>query len=232
MRCIYCPDDAANARRDAHVIPQVVGPTDAMLPRGTECDGCNEHAGGLEQSLAHHNHIWPTLMILDIPGKRSKARKRLGFMVRQKDGSFVLQARKAKTHMSPGRVEIEGPNPPEFDDGRFRRALHHVAFNHVVKERGHEHGLLSIYDEVRRYVRRPRQGETWPYAQLIVARGEQTTATLQQLRGRLGVSIVQDAPGLVVRFQCYADDWYVDVVNTGTLHEWAGSALGPSVGLL
>jgi hypothetical protein len=171
-------------------------------------------------------------MILDIPGKRSRPRDRLGFMARTNDGGFILQARKAKTHVTPGRVEIEGPNPPEFDDGRFRRALHHLAFNHIVKERGHEHGLRPIYDEVRRYVRRPRQGETWPYAQVIVARGEQTKATLEMLRGRLAVHIVDDAPGLVVRFQCYADDFVVDVLNTGKLHNWARKALGPDAGLL
>jgi len=202
-----------------------------VLPVGIECDKCNEHAGQLEKTFLHHNHIWPTLMLLEVPGKRGRPRDRLGFMERTSDG-FMMRApaRRAKTTIRPGKVETEGGNPAEFDDGKFRRALHHIAFNYVVKERGHEHGLRPEYDEVRRYVRAAKPGERWPYAQVIVQR-QHTRSSLIESK-RLNLSFVPAAPGLVVRFECYVDDFYVDVVNSGELHKWGARALPADVGLL
>ncbi len=232
MRCIYCPADAAGAKREAHVIPQGLGKTDMRLPAGVECDGCNEHAGSLEQTILHHNHIWPLLMLLGVPGKRDRPRDRLGFMERTREGNVIMRAPadRAKTTITPGKVEIEGGDPSEFDYSKFRRGLHHVAFNYLVRERGHEHGLRSEYDEVRRYVRMARTGEQWPYAQVIVQR-EHTQSSLAESQ-RLNVRFVPDAPGLVVCFECYVDDFYVDLLNSGHLHEWAARTLPSDVGLL
>lgn len=232
MRCIYCPADATGAERNAHVIPQGLGSTDMVLPAGVECDSCNEYAGSLELALLHHNHIWPILMLLGVPGKRDRPRERLGFMERTVEGNLVMRApaSRTKTSITPGKVEIEGGDPSEFDNAKFRRALHHIAFNYVVRERGHEHGLRAEYDEVRRYVRNARPGERWPYAQVIV-QSEHTRSTLVQSK-RLNLAIMPDAPGLVVRFECYVDDFYVDLLNSGELHEWAARALPAGVGLL
>ena len=49
---------------------------------------------------------------------------------------------------------------------------------------------------------------------------------------RLNLSFVPAAPGLIVRFECYVDDFYVDVVNSGELHKWGARALPAYIGLL
>jgi hypothetical protein len=54
-----------------------------------------------------------------------------------------------------------------FDFLRFRRALHHIALNLIAYQDGPERALDSSFDAIRRYVREPKKGESWPFLQKI-----------------------------------------------------------------
>jgi hypothetical protein len=48
----------------------------------------------------------------------------------------------------------------------------------------------------------------------------------------LRLTLMEDAPGWIVRFISFLDEFYVDLLNTGDLHGWAKQKLPDGVGLL
>jgi hypothetical protein len=43
MRCIFCKKNSTDSRSVEHIIPESLGNTEHILPRGTVCDGCNNY---------------------------------------------------------------------------------------------------------------------------------------------------------------------------------------------
>jgi HNH endonuclease len=43
MRCIFCKNDSSNSRSVEHIIPESLGNTTKILPRGVVCDACNNY---------------------------------------------------------------------------------------------------------------------------------------------------------------------------------------------
>jgi hypothetical protein len=43
MRCIFCKRDSADSPSVEHIIPEALGNTEHVLPRGIVCDGCNNY---------------------------------------------------------------------------------------------------------------------------------------------------------------------------------------------
>ena len=72
---------------------------------------------------------------------------------------------------------------PSFDFRRFRRALHHVAFNALTLRDGPDRALESVYDSVRRYVRQPLKNESWAFVQYV----------------NLSLGLARDATAIVLR---------------------------------
>jgi hypothetical protein len=223
MKCIYC-QEASLATRQAHVAPQALLPNDLLLPMGAECDSCNEYAGQLETAFIHHNRIWTILMVAGIPGKKGKPRKRLGNLTR--DGDKLTFDRRAvvKVTSTPTSVDVEFRDPPEFDDLKFRRGLHHLAFNYLARKKGVDFAHQARFDAVRRYVRRAKPREAWPYAQVMYPDWPPNK--------NLRLTLMEEAPGYTVRFISFLDEFYVDLLNTGELHTWAERTLPGGVGLL
>ena len=224
MQCIYCKGDSSTSVRTAHIAPQALVPTDVHLPLGAECDPCNEYAGKLETAFIHHNRIWPILMLAGVPGKKGRPRKRLGHLERHGDTLHLIHFDKIQFNKD-GRIHVHTTaDPPEYDNLKFRRGLHHMAFNYLAWKRGTDHVLSSELDDVRRYVRYAKRGESWPYAQVMYP----DNAPNKELR----LTLMRAAPGCVVRFISFLDEFYVDLLNTGQLHQWAEQTLPEGVGLL
>ncbi len=99
-----------------------------------------------------------------------------------------------------------------------------MAFNYLAWKRGTDHVLGSEFDDVRHYVRYAKRGESWPYAQVKYPDDAPNT--------KLRLTLMRDAPGCVVRFVSFLDEFYVDLLNTGQLHQWAEQNLPAGVGLL
>ncbi len=43
MRCIFCKKDSSNSRSVEHIIPESLGNTTNILPKGVVCDACNNY---------------------------------------------------------------------------------------------------------------------------------------------------------------------------------------------
>lgn len=231
--CIYCREDSTRAKGQDHVYPEALGKHDLKLPLGAVCDSCNVYFSGLDSALIAHNHIWSVIQLLGLLGKKGKPRKKLGSMHRSSDSRIIsLQANQrqiTKIQFDSKRVHVEVKDPPEFKDLLFRRALHRFAFNVVAYEKSPAHVLQECFDPVRKYIRSPRRGEAWPYAQVIV---NKKTMKRSELEGRISFGITPDAPGLCVRLSIFVNDFYVDLLATGNLHEWARANLPDGTGLL
>lgn len=199
-------------------------PSDVTLPLGAECDGCNEYAGQLELALIHHNRIWPILMLAGIRGKKGRPRKRLGRFTRTQDGLSVESRDIARITFTKDAVDVQVSDPPEYDDLRFRRGLHHMAFNYLAWKKGLDYVLDSKFDPVRQYVRQAQPGQAWTYAQVMYP-DDRPNKTLR-------LTLLDNAPGCVVRFISFLDEFYVDLLNTGHLHAWARTNLPEGVGVL
>jgi hypothetical protein len=62
-------------------------------------------------------------------------------------------------------VYVDLPPDPDFDMLEFRRALYRIALSTVAMLQGAEYALDPKFDDVRRYIRNPKPGEVWPFAQ-------------------------------------------------------------------
>lgn len=224
MNCIYCLEDSSGSKSEAHIVPEGFLTSDVVLEPGIECDECNQYASQLETALIHHNRIWAPIMMTGARGKGGRRRKHLGHMERTSPDRLTLWARKDHVEEEDGHVSISLPDPPEYDELKFRRGLYHIGLNYVAWKLGHEAALEPRFDDARRYVRRARRGESWPYAQVMFKD--------DRPRNTLRISRIRDAPGFVVRLMSYIDDFYIDVEGTGRLHHWAAQALPDRVGLL
>ena len=151
-----------------------------------------------------------------IPGKKGRRRKRLGHFEANED-RITLTYRKEWLKETDGKIIICIPDPPEFNDFRFRRELHHIAFNYLAWKLGIDEVLKQKYDAVRKYIRYASYNEKWHYAQVGFPDNE--------VRTNLSISLVEDAPELVVRFVSYIDDFYMDVFQTDSFKAWVKDTL-------
>lgn len=71
MNCIFCKGDAAGSRSIEHIIPESLGNTKNILPRGTVCDACNNYfAVKVEKPLLDSDYFTHTRFRNIIPNKR------------------------------------------------------------------------------------------------------------------------------------------------------------------
>jgi hypothetical protein len=108
---------------------------------------------------------------------------------------------------------------PGFDQLRFRRGLHLLAFN--VMAYLYTTGELSdplydprgpTYDAVRRYLRAPKPQEAWPFLERY---------DRPEVGGKVEVHLFNSGGLIIGRIRAYSFEFYVDLMNTGTLLPWA-----------
>jgi len=180
-------------------------------------------AGQLETAFLHHNRIWPILIMAGIPGKKGRPRKRLGHFNRERNRIWV-DVHPSNMTITETSLHVQLPDPAEYDELKFRRGLYHMAFNYLAWKKGVDYSLRSEFDDVRRYIRCAKRGEVWPYAQVQFPDDSGNK--------KLRLTLLEDAPGCVVRFISFLDEFYVDLLGSGKLHSWARQALPDGTGLL
>lgn len=214
--CIYCTQPTLAAEGDAHIFPEALAENDTVLPPGTVCTGCNQYLGHeLDAALLDYPFIAFCVQYLGLRGKGGRQRERLGRVARLPDGTVSIEVERPRTIAGPAGPQMDISIGPDrnFNLPSFRRALHHVAFNLMAGVRGPVHALKPHFDAVRKYVRAPRSGESWPLVQVV----ESIEPIRPVVRGRL----VTDAPGDTVLLQIFNCAFYVDLLNRGGLPVWA-----------
>jgi hypothetical protein len=217
--CIYCKKDSSGSIDRPHIVPEAFLRNDTTLPVGVECDQCNKYASKIEQAFVHHNRIWVPIMILGAPGKGGKLRKRLGFYkARGEKGHLTFRFPHSWIRIGETGSYVQAPNPPEFDSLNFNKCLGHIALNYIAWKLGWDEALNTKYDGLRRFVRYGNRGETWPYGQV--------SFDDMGFRRTLTLGFADNAPGQIIRFRSYIDDFYIDPLNKGLLENYIMSKEG------
>jgi len=214
--CIYCLKESSSSRSVPHVAPECLVQNSGTLPVGAECDKCNNFFSGIESSFIHHNRIWTQIMLLRVPGKDGKKRKKMAYYACDDEAGILT----AKIHdswiVSDSRApKIAFPPPKEYDESKFRRCLAHITLNYVAWKFGWESALDSKFDKLRNYAREGDRGKSWPFGQVML---EDSCP-----RRQLSLGLVEDAPGLTVKLGSFLDDFYFDAFASPELETWVGS---------
>jgi hypothetical protein len=220
--CIYCSGDSSSSRSLAHVYPQSIARNAMALPRGTECDDCNERNGRLDQELQNHTRIGSPIIHRGIAGKHGP-RQRIGNVSRNPITGDVTAHAVGHAEYNDGTLEIQLPALAPLDMGRFRRALHHIGLNHIALICGPSVARERRYDRVRRYVRYG-DGQPWAYGQFMYPDDAR--------RPELGCSHLRSETGSLVRIRTFIDDFYVELEGLGTLAGFVERALPRTAGLI
>lgn len=166
--CIYCRVETTGNEGVPHVIPEALSANDMTLPRGAECDKCNHYFGRkLEPMLFRYPGVALALQFWGIRGKKGH-RKQLSTVGRTDAGETKFSGHSPQIETDEkGRctIYLDVPADPEFNMLEFRRALYRIALSTVAMLHGAEYALDPRFDEVRRYIRNPKPGEAWPFAQ-------------------------------------------------------------------
>lgn len=218
LKCIYCKRDSGVRPGIAHVFPEVLHANDEVLPRGAVCDPCNQYLGRrLDENLARYPSIAMAVQFLATPGKGGKARKRIGAIDRdipgQPDALIQTYTERPVIFTAPDgsrRALAQVKADPSFRMSRFRRALHHIAFNIVAKLEGPAHMLGEHWDRARSYIKAPKsESECWGFAQI-------TPDALSFPRVVQGIRWESGRRELV-NMQIFQSMFVVDLKNTGDL---------------
>jgi hypothetical protein len=113
-----------------------------------------------------------------------------------------------------------------FDMGKFRRALHHVAFNLTAAIKGPDAMLDGRYDEARRYIRYARRGEAWPYGRYVVSLETIDRAMFG------GLFDTQESDEEYVALRLFQTAFFVDLLHLGALSEFLESQQPPGTVLV
>ena len=221
--CIYCKGNTSGVEAKAHAIPEALSQNSFVLPRGAVCDQCNGYLAKLDKALVLHKQIWLAIQVFALPGKSGNPRGELGWMKRPDlahPNRITIEGRgKNLLFVEGNRVRIETTEAPGWDSKKFRRALHYVGLNYLALTVSPEFVLQSRFDEVRRYIRFPRKGETWPYGEIQRSR---------KLLQRIDFERVADAPGEVIAIGLFHWIFFVDLLGRQQFVEWLPRAVSGS----
>lgn len=142
--CIYCRAQTTGKEGTPHVIPEALSANKMTLPRGVECDKCNQYFGRkLEPMLVRYPGVALALQFWGIRGKKG-LRKRLSAIGRTDGGKteFGGHSLQLETDEEGRRiVYLDLPTDPDFNMLGFRRALYRIGLSTVAMLQGAEYAL-------------------------------------------------------------------------------------------
>jgi hypothetical protein len=218
MNCIYCLQDSITSKGVPHVFPEAFVQNELTLPIGAVCDSCNNYLGHeLDSVFITHPVLSMLAQFLRFPGKNGRLRKQLGNVeldVEPRSITIPCSKPKISTHPDGSTSAIIEPLiDPRFDFQKFRRAIHHIAFNAFALKRGTAVSLEPRFDPIRKYVRNPNKGDSWPFAQYTNLDANFSRDVTIMLDGDDDTEFV----GIVL---CAGMAFGVDLLNTGGLKSW------------
>jgi hypothetical protein len=228
MRCIYCLEIDRPSKGRAHIFPESLRQNVDTLAFGAVCDRCNEYLGQLDRVVASHPLTSLAIQFLGLPGKRGRKRDRIGNVDRTiHNGAITIPCEEPELVLDggPGRsYRVRPLTPPTFDMLRFRRGLHHIAFNLVAAMNGVESVLEPRYDRARNYIRRPGIKESWEYGQYIVS--------LERVDKAMFGGIYDNEHEEFVALRLFNVAFFVDLHASGNLKDFLRDAQPPGTDLI
>lgn len=183
MRCIFCKTDSSESKSVEHVIPESLGNTEHILPKGAVCDKCNNYfARKVEGPLLNSDYFKHARFGNKIRSKRGRIPPLTGIhyesgsiiQISNEDGGYIpskqtdvwrfiasISSNKSGRLIFPVAIE-----PDEYLLSRF---LGKVAFESLaLRLMNFPEGLEEIVnkeelDRLRDYIRRGSSNLIWPF---------------------------------------------------------------------
>jgi len=131
---------------------------------------------------------------------------------------IIAKFRREWVTINNGCHKIKAPNPPEYNEAKFRRCLAHIALNYVAWKFGVDYALKDIFDPIRKYVRYGCHNKAWPYGQVLFEDDKP--------RKHLGIGLAENGRGHLICFNSYIDDFYIDPLNEVDLKDFISGKQG------
>lgn len=100
MRCIFCKSQSDQSQSVEHIIPESLGNTDYVLPKGWVCDSCNNYLSReVEAPFLNSTYGRSSRFSMQVPSKKGKIPSVFGFhpqsrskieLVRDKEGGLSV----------------------------------------------------------------------------------------------------------------------------------------------
>jgi hypothetical protein len=186
MRCLFCKSDTRDSVSVEHIMPESLGNTDHILPRGWVCDACNNYfARKVEKPFLDSLFGTSTRSIMGVPNKRGRVPPIRGLhpqsrsiieLMRSEDGWSVgvapgqdeAQWVRSLTTSKGGSFYI--PMPPDLPEANSEttRFIGKVALEVLAAKCQDVDGWNTelvdhpALDELRAYVRLGATAFVWP----------------------------------------------------------------------
>ncbi|MEN6376298.1 MAG: HNH endonuclease [Smithella sp.] len=183
MRCIFCKKNSKNSVSIEHVIPESLGNSKLILPKGAVCDSCNNYfATHLEKQVLESGEFSYLRFNQELRNKRGKVpevdilfgdhivkARRLGKLefAFGPDDFNKIQKYLSKSNKREMKIPVTGESPDDVLTSRWlaKMALEMLAHKWLKIDRWNdqivEHEGLN---PIRQYARAPMRGETWNYS--------------------------------------------------------------------
>ena len=188
MHCLFCKADTRNSRSVEHIIPESLGNTEHILPRGLVCDTCNNYfARKVEKPFLDTPFGKSTRAIMGVSNKRGRIPPIKG--IDPKSRSIIEMIKSAdgwSVGVAPGQDESRWihkmrnsrhgvfyiPMPPDLPEANrdTARFIGKVAIEVFAAKCQHVEGANAELvnhpdlDKLRTYVRVGTPNTTWPLA--------------------------------------------------------------------
>lgn len=115
MRCIFCKQDSSTSRSREHIVPESLGNTDHILPRGVVCDSCNNYlARKVEKPVLDSQYFQERRFELAVASKRDR--------IPLLEGIHLQSLTRIQVARSPADGISVGAHP-DADESRWIRSM-------------------------------------------------------------------------------------------------------------
>lgn len=194
MTCIFCKQSSVKSKSVEHIVPESLGNTKYVLPKGIVCDKCNQYfAIKIEQQLLEIPFFKSSRYSLDIVSKKGKIPPGKGFSISPesevefhkskngdksisfKDNNAVqkIQKRKNVKVFIPvfGKAEHNNVYLSKF---LGKLAIEALALSSLEKKLNLDDEVnIECLEPLKKYVRASHKNEFWPYYERILFTPEQ-----------------------------------------------------------
>ncbi len=168
MQCVFCLTKHGSFTSEEHIVPESLGNTKYVLPRGTVCDNCNNTVlAGLDSILVKDKIIAYLRTYFMVPNKEGKMPEvrmtNLNMQVKpDRSGLYMEMAKTTPKHYEEGprqpdgsvnfRLHLRGDKMTTNYAKNFARALYKIAYEFMCLDRGAEYVLQPRFDEARQII--------------------------------------------------------------------------------
>jgi len=181
MKCIYCPNDAAQDTNVNHLVPYAAGNAnkyrrilgELVLPPGLSCSRCNAYFGShSDQDLANFPYVLQWRAVYGMVGRGSAAVYDDGRVrIETTPSGVVIIGGPGAELDRRGNLQVPRPSLGDVDHFRVSQAVHRVALEYelleIAKARGVEAARrtasVAPLAKIVRYVRDGQRTQYRPY---------------------------------------------------------------------